>query len=227
MRIRPIMFAIIATILALALSGAGQQSAEQLLSPGLYEEEVGGNLQKAIGIFQEILKQFPDNREVAAKAQLHIGLCYEKLGTTEAEKAFQQVIDNYPEQSGAVREARDKLALLLKARSDEKGAGPEKTLNVRMIWSGTEAKNATQVSPDGAWLAFFDEAGGNLCIKEISSGKVTAVVRRDPAGKALRIPGRGALVAGRKAPRLRLVQRGQLHRIEDGRHRRIEPPDPL
>ena len=87
-----------------------------------------------------------------------------------------------------MREARDKLALLLKARSDEKGAGPDKTLNVRMIWSGTEAKNATQVSPDGAWLAFFDEAGGNLCIKEISSGKVTAVVRRDPAGKPYEFP---------------------------------------
>ena len=188
MRIRPVMFAVIATILALALSGAGQQSAEQLYKTGLYEEEVGGDLQKAIGIFQEILKRFPDNREVAAKAQLHIGLCYEKLGTTEAEKAFRQVIDNYPEQSGAVREARDKLALLLKARSDEKGAGPEKTLNVRMIWSGTEARNATQVSPDGASLAFFDEAAGNLCIKEISSGKVTAVVRRDPAGKPYEFP---------------------------------------
>ena len=178
----------IAAVLALAFASAGQQSADELFKAGLYEEQVGGDLQKAIGIYQDLLKRFPASREAAAKAQLHIGLCHEKLGTLEAEKAFQKVIDNYPEQSDAVREARDKLALLLQARGVKKGATPEKTLNVRMIWSGTEAKNALQVSPDGTSLTFFDEAGSNLCIKEIASGKVTAIVRRDPAGKPYEFP---------------------------------------
>jgi hypothetical protein len=89
MKIRPIVFAVIIAILASTQSGAGQQSAEQLFKTGLYEEEVGGDLQKAIGIYQDLLKRFPASRDVAAKAQLHIGLCYEKLGTTEAEKAFE------------------------------------------------------------------------------------------------------------------------------------------
>ncbi|MCK7478333.1 MAG: hypothetical protein M0C28_13730 [Candidatus Moduliflexus flocculans] len=57
-----------------------------------------------------------------------------------------------------------------------------------MIWSGTEAKNATQVSPDGASLAFFDEVTGDLCLGEIALGKVTAIVRRDPAGKPYEFP---------------------------------------
>ena len=70
MKTGSIGFNAVALTLALALSGAVPQSAEQLYKSGLYEEEVGGNLQKAIGIFQDILKRFPESRDVAAKAQL-------------------------------------------------------------------------------------------------------------------------------------------------------------
>ena len=114
MKTRLIVCAAIAVILALALSGAGQQSAEQLYKSGLYEEEVGGDLQKAIGIYQEILKRFPDSREVAAKALLHIGLCYEKLGNQEALKAYQRLIADYPGQKEEVALAKERLAGLAK-----------------------------------------------------------------------------------------------------------------
>ena len=126
MRTKWIMYAAIVPILALALSvagqqGASQQSAEQLYKSGLYTEEVGGDLQKAIGIYQDLLKRFPENREIAAKAQLHIGLCFEKLGTQEAEKAFQRVVDGYPEQAAVVLTAKEKLAALLNHLPDRRG----------------------------------------------------------------------------------------------------------
>ena len=66
MRTRPIAFAALAAILALALAGAAQQGAEDLFKAGLYQEEVGGDLQKAIGIYQDLLKRFPASREAAA-----------------------------------------------------------------------------------------------------------------------------------------------------------------
>ncbi len=154
--------------LALALSGAGQQSAAELYKAGLYEEEVGGNLQKAIEIYQDILKRFPDNREMAAKAQLHIGLCYEKLGTAEAEKAFRKVIDNYPEQSEAVREAREKLALLLGSRAPQK-TGPT-GISLRQIWSGPGVDVLGAVSPDGRYLSYVDWTTGDLAIRELGTG---------------------------------------------------------
>lgn len=158
----------IAAILALALSGTAQQSAEQLFKTGLYEEEVGGDLQKAIGIYQDLLKRFPASREVAAKAQLHIGLCYEKLGTTEAAKAFQKVVDNYPEQSDAVREARRKLALLLNARAViEKGA-PE--FKLRQVWAGAGADTEGSVTLDGRYLSFVDWETGDLAVRDLASG---------------------------------------------------------
>jgi Tol biopolymer transport system component len=168
MKTKLIVGAAIATLLALALSGAGQQGAEQLYKSGLYEEEVGGDLQKAIGIYQDLLKRFPDSRGIAAMAQLHIGLCHEKLGTKEAEKAFQKVVDNYPEQSEAVREAKEKLSLLLGSRSLMK-TGPAE-FKLRQIWSGPGTDTMGSVSPDGRYLSFVDWDTGDLAIRELATG---------------------------------------------------------
>jgi Tol biopolymer transport system component len=168
MKTRAIVFAALAAILALALTGAAQQSADELYKAGLYQEEVGGDLQKAIGIYQDILKRFPASREAAAKAQLHIGLCYEKLGTTEAERAFQKVIDNYPEQSEAVQQAKAKLSLLLRARAAVKTGAPE--FKLRQVWAGPEVDIDGAVSPDGRYLSFVDWRTGDVAIRDLTSG---------------------------------------------------------
>src|SRR4030065_5239 len=94
-----------------------QQTAGELCEKALYIEEGQGDLQKAIGLYQDIVKRFPESREVAAKAQLHIGLCYEKLGLKEAEKAFQKLLNDFPEQAEEVRTAKQKLSLIAKTRS--------------------------------------------------------------------------------------------------------------
>ena len=168
MKSSAIVFLGLVLVVAFVLAGAGQQSAEQLYKTGLYEEEVGGNLQKAIEIYQDILKRFPDNRGIAAMAQLHIGLCYDKLGTSEAEKAFQKVLDNYPEQSEAVREAKEKLSILLKSRTFSKRGDAE--FKLRQVWSGTGVDILGNVSPDGRYLSFVDWETGDLAIREIATG---------------------------------------------------------
>jgi len=168
MKTRLIVFAAIAAILVLALSGAGQQSAEQLYKSGVYEEEVGGDLQKAIGIYQDLVKRFTDNREIAAMAQLHIGLCYEKLGTKEAEKAFQKVVDNYPEQLAAVREAKEKLSLLLRSSALIK-TGDAK-FKLRQVWAGSGVDTTGAVSPNGRYLSFVDWETGDLAMRDLVSG---------------------------------------------------------
>ena len=181
MRTGTIGFAAIALIFALALSGAGPQSAEQLFKAGLYEEEVGGNLQKAIGIYQDILKRFPESRETAAKAQLRLGFCYEKLGVKEAEKAFQQVIDNYPEQSAAVQEAREKLKTLMRPQTpSEKNEGG---MTLRKIWSG-EIDITAKISPDGRFIARTDWTTGDLSILDIATGKTRNLTDKGPWTKS-------------------------------------------
>ncbi len=55
-------------------------------------------MEEAIATYQDIIKKFPKEGPVAAKAWFHIGLCYEKLGNREAQKAYQQVLSNYADQ---------------------------------------------------------------------------------------------------------------------------------
>src|SRR4030042_4548062 len=130
---------------------SSQQTAGELFEKALYVEEGQGDLQKAIGRYQDIVKRFPESREVAATAQLHIGLCYEKLGLKEAEKAFQKVINDFPEQAEAVKLAREKLSLLPGARAAlEKAAGE---FRVRKVWDAeTYDWFVGSPSPDGRYL---------------------------------------------------------------------------
>ena len=91
--------------LAWSAAAAAQQTAEDLYQAALHQEQVQGDLQQAITLYQRILSEHPNNRVVAANAQLHIGLCYETLGLTEAPRAYQRVIDNYPAADAGLRRA--------------------------------------------------------------------------------------------------------------------------
>lgn len=161
------VFIVFILILAFASSASIQQSAGQLYQSGIYKEEVEGELEKAIEIYQTIVKQFPGNREIAAKAQLHIGLCYEKLGLKEAQKAFQKVVDNYPEQTEAVRAAREKLEILLRAQAlIEKGEG---NFKLTKIYSGSYVDS---ISPDGKQL-LLSLSPSRMLVRDVETGKDT------------------------------------------------------
>jgi len=148
-----------------------QQSAEELFEAAVFKKDADGDLDGAIKIFSKILSQFPESKQIAAKAQLNIGLCYEKLGrqnATQALQAFQKVIDNYPEQSEAVKAAREKLALISQARAAMSKANKE--MSIRKIWEGFAYGSGFfgTVSPDGKYLAL---PIGDLAIRDLTTGK--------------------------------------------------------
>jgi hypothetical protein len=89
-----------------------QETAEELYQAGLYQEEVQGNLSQAIGLFERIVSEFPSNRAMAANALMHIGLCHEKLGSQEAQRAYQRLIREYADQISVADRARMRLASL-------------------------------------------------------------------------------------------------------------------
>jgi Tol biopolymer transport system component len=182
---KAILILVLVASLGLIVPGRGafpQQTAGELFEKALYVEESQGDLQKAIAIYQDLLKRFPESREAAAKAQLHIGLCYEKLGLKEAEKAYQSVIADFPEQLQEVKTAKEKLSFILKTKSISSTA--DKGLNVRLIWSGPDADSVGKASPDGKFLSFIDKETANLSIKDIASGKTTVVTNKEPWGKS-------------------------------------------
>jgi Tol biopolymer transport system component len=125
-----------------------QETAEELYQAGLYQEEVQGNLERAIDLFGRILIRFPDARALGARAQLHIGLCYEKLGQQEAQQAYRRVIADFPEHAAEVALARNRLAEIERAAA-------ELNLEPRFERIEIPAMPKTGVlSPDGNHLAF-------------------------------------------------------------------------
>jgi len=167
---RPQRVATVMLALALAWTAAvaAQQTADELYQAGLYQEEVQGDLQRAIGLYQRILTEHARSRGVAAKAQLHIGLCYETLGLNEAQRAYQRVIDNYGDQSDVVGQARARLAALRPAPVE--GRGPV----ARRLLSGddTDINNLVMMmpSPDGRRVVYVDLYVGAMHLRDLASG---------------------------------------------------------
>lgn len=128
-----------------------QETARELFERALYHEETKGELEKAIEVYSRIVKEFPDERATAAKALLHIGLCYEKLGNKEAQKAYQRLIEEYPGQRQEVSLARERLATLAGIAEQVSRKPTFRKIQTPFkipVWSGA------QLSPDGKTLAF-------------------------------------------------------------------------
>ncbi len=153
-----------------------QNSADHkvLFEKAKYTMETKGDLSGAIKLFEEIIQKYSEEREYAAKSQLYIGLCYEKLGVKQtrlAQSAFQKVVDNYPEQADAVKMANKKLSVLAKTQVVERGDGG---LKVRQLLSGPELLYdgwLGGVSPDGRYVSIVDWETGDLAIRDLLTGK--------------------------------------------------------
>ncbi len=146
------------------------QTAEELFPKAIQLEEVKGELEQAIEVYQTIVNKFSDNKAIAAKAQFHIGLCYEKLGLKQAQQAYQQVLDNYPDQQDEVALAKERLNRLL-ALQDV----PPKP-SFRKIRIPTKPRNGV-LSPDGENLAFTSQ--GSVWIVPVQ-GKVQPDLAGEP-----------------------------------------------
>jgi len=101
------------TCLALLLTvlwlHAGSSNAKLNFEKALLLEEANGQLQEAIALYQKVVTEAASDEALAAQAQLHVGMCYEKLATEEARKAYQAVVEKYPSQQEVVRVARERL----------------------------------------------------------------------------------------------------------------------
>jgi len=153
---------------------SSQQPAEQLYQAALLKKEAEGDLNGAIKLFQDLIVKFPDKRDVAARAQLQIGACYEKLGTKEAEKAYQKVIANYPEQAEAVNAARQKLAFLSKVLKAGESGGRE--YQISRIPTDPEKASIAIISPDGKKLAIAG-MDGEIWARDIAAAKDTRLTQ--------------------------------------------------
>ena len=168
MRLKRSLWVFVVLMLVFVSYGSRQQSAEQFYQAGLYAEEVEGDLQKAIQIYTQIVEEFAGDKEIAADAQLHIGLCYEKLGREEAIRAYEQVLKNFAGQDRQVAEARARLARLRKEQ-------PEGLSMTRLLPTGVFLE-CLDLSPDGTKIAGIDMSiGQNVAVYDLGAEKKTLI----------------------------------------------------
>jgi len=154
---RPIFVTIIlvATLLAVSPYSLNAQTPEQLYQKGLIKEEGEGDLQDAINLYTQVTDNSNADISLRAKALLHIGICYEKLGTNEAVKAYQDLVANYPTQKNEVAYARERLTRL--APITEKVNELPLTPKFTKIKIPTKLSGSIQLSPDGKDLALVSD----------------------------------------------------------------------
>src|SRR5512139_2908342 len=68
------------------------QSASAVFEQALLKENAEGSLKEAIAIFSRIAGDKTADPAIRARAQLHVGICHEKLGDAQARGAYEQLI---------------------------------------------------------------------------------------------------------------------------------------
>jgi Tol biopolymer transport system component len=167
--------AILGTLMSVAAITRQAEDPAVLLRAAIEKEEVEGNLQGAIDLYKQIVAKYGDNRAIAAKALVRLGGCYEKLGLSEAEKTFQKVIADYPEQTEAVKAARQKLAMLSKVLAA--GESGDRDFKMTRIAVDPVTAYLAFISPDGKKLAFIGGDEGDIWVKDIAADKITRLTQ--------------------------------------------------
>jgi Tol biopolymer transport system component len=156
--------------LGVILVPGAQQSAESLYEAAVFKKDAGGDMEGAIKIFREVIDRFPNNLEIAAKAQLQIGLCYEKLGRAEAVKAYELVLEKYAGQKEQVSAARARLA--------ELAAGTP--MGPSVVELDFPAGEPYELSPDGTMMAGIEfDKGQNIVVCDLKSQEIKFITDYD------------------------------------------------
>ena len=144
------------------------QTGHDLLQQALVKEQAEGNLQEAIQLYERIVEEYGGDRALAARALVQIGRCYERLGSQEAESAYQRVVSDYADQTEFVAQAQELLANMRGAA--QAGAEQPRGITTRQIhkWLFGEAEPLT-ITPDGRELVYADLWSGNLAIRDLTN----------------------------------------------------------
>jgi Tol biopolymer transport system component len=157
-----VLLTVFGTVPALAQSG------HDLFQQALVKERADGDLRGAISLYERIVREFAADRTLAATALVQMGECYEKLGSTEAEKAYRRVLQDFADQDELVRHARTRLAALQRRTQDLPVSDESSGIVVRQLnWD--EACGSP--SADGRYLSYCHWETGDVGLYDIVTGE--------------------------------------------------------
>jgi hypothetical protein len=100
----------------LIASAALAKSASELLQEGLYAEEVDGDLDAAIRIYAQIIKDGSGQKSHIAQAMYRQGMCYmKKQQEQQAKLVFEELLANYSDQTNIISKVKPLLQELSNA----------------------------------------------------------------------------------------------------------------
>ncbi len=143
---------------------AQESTANTRFYEGVMAEEVTGDLDKALTIYQDLIKTNPKDRILSAKCLYHIGLTYEKKGSDKAIGYFSDVLEKYPDQSDLAELARGRIAKLKDANTfiDPRDGHKYRWVKIgNQIWMAENLAYMPHVNPpkkqeDGIWVYDYD-----------------------------------------------------------------------
>ena len=155
---------VVALIAGLGAAVAAQvESVGDRLHKGIYQEETVGDLDAAMKIYQEIVADEKANRPHAAQAKYRLGMCYMKRGQKpQAVGAFQQLVEQFPDQTDLIAQARARLAELGQVSA---------AMVARRLWDSPESWFNGAPSPDGKYVSYTDWNTGSLAVHEFATGE--------------------------------------------------------
>jgi Tol biopolymer transport system component len=175
----PIIAIFAATFIFTSFSFQNSSEHKVLFEKAKFTMETKGDLNAAIKLFEEIIKKYPNERDYAANALLYIGICYEKLGKSEARNAYSRLLQDYGDQAQPVKEARSRLARL---EAVEEGRILEKPglVFLKIDFPGSGATPQIRLSPDGRKVLYIGiqdtEPHYSICVFDFASGKSKTLV---------------------------------------------------
>ena len=126
-------------LIAAAVTVVAAQTPRDLFERARMLEESNQNLSQAITLYTQAAAQAAEKgqRDLAATAQLRVGLLHERLGHKEdAQRALRVVVSQYADQPDVVRQAQARLATTDAAASS--------ALAVRRLWTAPGLKLAAR-----------------------------------------------------------------------------------
>lgn len=175
---RMLMVPILGLTLAIELRAQKADPAEVQFKAAQHKQNVDGDLKAAIDQYRKVVARAGSNRDLAARALLQLGDCYEKLGDTEARKAYEQVIRDFGDRTDATARARARLATLV--RSSDGIAG----IRARRVWAGSGVDGSGSVSADGRYLTYINWDTGDLAIRDLTTGQNRMLTDKGPWSKS-------------------------------------------
>ncbi len=124
---KKLLFLVVLALFASLVPAGVAKEAAVLLQDARYAEDIEGDIDKAIGLYEKIIADSSADAKVRAQAMYLQGMCYlKKQDDIEAQTVLSKLVAEYPEQTQIVEKARGILAEL--SDSDPAALMPPETL---------------------------------------------------------------------------------------------------